>query len=96
MAQPGVGPHLEGPLLQLPGQLQHAGVVGHGLVEVPLGVVGAAQVAVRPGLLPPVPQSLSPEGGVRQVLIHLIPGYNNARHHDDQSGLPFPVRSENT
>lgn len=51
MAQAGVRPHLDGSVALLLRQLQHARVVRHSLVEVPLGVVGAAQVAVCPGLL---------------------------------------------
>lgn len=56
--QAGVRPHLDGPVGQLLPQLQHSAVVGHGLVEVPLRVVGAAQVAVRPRLLAAVFQTL--------------------------------------
>lgn len=52
--QTSVRPHLDGFVAHLLRQLQHPRVVGNGLVEVPLGVVRAAQVAVRPRLLSPV------------------------------------------
>lgn len=58
VAQASVRPHLDGSVALLLRQLQHTRVVGHGLVKVPLGVVGAAQVAVGSGLLAPVPQIL--------------------------------------
>lgn len=53
-----VRPHLDGSVVQLLRQLQHLRVVGYGLVELPLRMVGTAQVAVRSGLLTPVLQSL--------------------------------------
>lgn len=58
MAQPGVRPHLDGSVALLLSQLQHPRVIRYRLVEVPLRVVGAAQVAVRPRLLTLVLQSL--------------------------------------
>lgn len=54
MAQTGVRPHLDGSVAHLLRQLQHPRVVGNGLVEVPLRVVRAAQVAVSPRLLSPI------------------------------------------
>lgn len=58
VAQPGVRPHLDGSVALLLSQLQHPRVIRYRLVEVPLRVVGAAQVAVRPRLLTLVLQSL--------------------------------------
>lgn len=52
--QTSVCPHLDGSVAQLLRQLQHPRVVGNGLIEVPLRVVRAAQVAVGPRLLPPI------------------------------------------
>lgn len=52
--QTSVRPHLDGSVAQLLRQLQHPRVVGNGLIEVPLRVVRAAQVAVRPRLLAPI------------------------------------------
>lgn len=54
VAQTGVGPHLDGSVALLLRQLQHPCVVRYGLVEVPLRVERAAQVAVGPRLLAPV------------------------------------------
>lgn len=58
MAQASVRPHLDGSVALLLRQLQHTSVVRHSLVKVPLGVVGAAQVAVGSSLLAPVSQIL--------------------------------------
>lgn len=52
--QASIRPHLDGSVALLLRQLQHARMVGNGLVKVPLRVVGAAQVAVRPRLLAPI------------------------------------------
>lgn len=52
--QTSVRPHLDGSVSQFLRQLQHPRVVGNRLIEVPLRVVRAAQVAVSPRLLAPI------------------------------------------
>lgn len=77
MAQAGVRPHLDGSVALLLRQLQHTRMVGHSLVEVPLGVVGAAQVAVRSGLLAPVPQILRKAAASLNSLVLKLEEANN-------------------
>lgn len=80
VAQAGVRPHLDGSVAQLLGQLQDSRVVRDGLVEVPLGVVGAAQVAVGPRLLPPVLQVLSQHNHFSTTQTHTdLPGSDQVR-----------------
>lgn len=56
--QSSICPHLDGSVALLLCQLQYSCMVRYGLIEVPLRVVGAAQVAVCPCLFTPVLQSL--------------------------------------
>lgn len=58
VTQTSICPHLDRSVALLLCQLQHSCMVRYGLVEVPLRVVGTAQVAVGSRLLTPVLQSL--------------------------------------
>lgn len=78
VTEPGIRSHLNRLLLQLLGQLQDVVVIRHGLVKVAVIVIGAAQVAVGPGLLPLVAEGL----GNPQVLLVALHSILKVPHGD--------------